>query len=263
MKIKHFIIFLPLLMMANCASEADSNLENAQFALDEGDYDRAIELATDAIAEDSSNIAAYRLLGSALFGRSGVDFLDMTEAILDLGDDAEANFLAIANALPADGSSDDLRAAIAALETAPGITDETITDEELADTAFDMAFMKAIEHYSLGVYGSTFHTDLDVTQITDEQAAQAQDNLVDFDNNFVASGVDETEDFLSEIRQTFCILEGITAAEGFTTAEYQALVGCQLDPDDFDPTTVTADVASCAALEPVDGDACYDTDTSL
>lgn len=268
MKLKNTILCVAMgLLTVHCASQGDSATEDAQFALDQGDFDSAIELATTAIADDPDNISAYRILGSAYLGRSNIDFLDVLEGILDLDEDTAENFAAIADVLPDDGDLDDLRLAIESLETAPGIDAASITDETLADTAFDLALMQTIEHYALGVYGSNFKTTFDVTGITDAQATQAQSDLVDFDNFFIGSGVASDEDFLDEIRQTFCILEPITAAEGFTTAEFQALVGCQLEPDTFDPTTVTADIANCAALDPdsqtAGVEACYGDDTAL
>lgn len=268
MKLKNTILAVAMaLLTSHCATQGDSAVEDAQFALDQGDYETAIELAIDAIAAEPDNINGYRILGSAYFGRSNVEFLDVEGGILDLDEDTAENFAAIADVLPNDGSLGDLRLAIEALEAAPGIDAASIADETLADAAFDLALMQTIEHYALGVYGSNFKTSFDVTAITDAQAAAAQADLVDFDNFFVGSGVSEDEDFLNEIRQTFCLLEPITAGEGFTTAEFQALVGCQLQPDSFDPTTVTVDIANCAALNP-DGQtagvqACYDEDTTL
>ena len=259
--------FLLLILAVGCATHGDSTVANAQFALDAGNYDEAITLATEAIAEGATDTEVYHILGSAYFGRSGLDFLDLEEAILNLTNDDTGNFRAIANALPSGGSLADLRLAIESLEAAPGITGDALGEGALADAGFDMALMKAIEHYALGIYGSSYHTSLDVTAITDAQATLAQADLISFDDNFTASGVSSTEDFIGEIRQTLCILEPISAAEGFTAAEFRALVGCQLDPDNFDPLTVTADVAGCAVLAPgsqtASVQACYDVNTTL
>ncbi|MBI2339435.1 MAG: hypothetical protein HYU99_03570 [Deltaproteobacteria bacterium] len=268
MKSKNIVLCTVLaLLTAHCANQGDSASEAAQFALDQGDYETAITLATNAITGDPDNVTAYRILGSAYLGRSNIDFLDVEEGILDLDEDTAENFSAIADVLPANGNLADLRLAIEALEAAPGITDDSLGEGVLADAAFDLALMQTIEHYALGVYGSNFKTSFDVTDITAAQATQAQGDLVDFDNFFIGSGVASDEDFLDEIRQTFCMLEPITAGEGFTTAEFQALVGCQLEPTSFDPTTVTADIATCAALDPgsqtAGVQACYDEDTNL
>lgn len=268
MKIKNTILCVSLMFLAaHCASEADSTLEEAQFELDQGNFDEAIELALDSIAEDDTNVNAYKILGSAFFGRSGLDFLDLEQGLLNLEDDDETNFTSIANVLPEDGNMEDVSSAIAALEAAPGIDATTIADEVLADTAFDLAFIQTIEHFAIGIYSSGFFGTFDVSGISDLDAALALTDLVNFDNTFVASGVDSEESFLNEIRQTFCILEPITAAEGFTTAEFQALVGCQLEPDTFDPSAITADIATCADLNPdtqtAGITACYDTDTEL
>ena len=129
--------------------------------------------------------------------------------------------------------------------------------------------MQIIQHFAVGVYGATFHTTLDASQITDNQSATAEDALIDFDNRLIASGVSATESFLDEVRQTFCILEPISAGEGFTTAEFQALVACQLSdtPAAVDTTAFTGAIANCAALNPGSQTTavqnCYSADTEL
>lgn len=254
---------------ASCASDRVDNLESARFALDSGDFEEAIDLATDALVGDPDNVEAARILSSAYFGRSGIDFLDLAQVILDLDTASGDNFRVVAGALPADGDLDDLRLAITTIEALDGVDDADIADDELADAVFDLSMMQMIEHYAIGVYQSGFHTSLDVTDVTDAGSSTALDDLIAFDSRAVGSGVASDEDFLSAVRQTFCILEPISAGEGFTTAEYQSLVGCQLSssPATFDTAALTADIANCAVLDPgsqsADVDACYDADTSL
>lgn len=256
-------------LTASCASDRIDSLESARFALDAGDFGTAIEKATDALADDPDNVEAARILSSAYFGRSGIDFLDLAEVILDLDTSSDDNFRTVGNALPSDGDLDDLRLAITTIEALDGVDDADIADEELADAVFDISMMQMVEHYAIGVYQSGFHTSLDVTDITDAGADIVVDDLIAFDSRAVGSGVASDKDFLSAVRQTFCILEPISAGEGFTTAEYQALVGCQLSdsPATFDTAALTADIANCAALDPngqgADVEACYDADTSL
>lgn len=257
------------LFSAACASSTTSHLEKAQFELDNGNYNAAISQATQALQNEPSNARAARLLASAYFGRSGMDYLDLAEAIIDLGTDDQSNFQVIANALPDTADLDDLRSAIETIESITGYDAATIADETLADAVFDLGIMQIIEHFALGVYGSDYFSTLDVTNITQTQSTTAQADLISFDNRLIASGVDSTESFLADIRQTFCILEPISAGEGFTLAEYQALVACQLsdNPDAFDTTALTADIANCGALNPDSQNAtvtaCFDTDTAL
>lgn len=258
-----------LFSMVNCASGKVSNIQSAQFALDSGDYDKAIEDATDALATDPNSVEAGRILGSAYFARSGLNFLDIASGIVDLQNSTDTNLQQIADIVPDDATMADLRSAIEALEAIPGITDATITDDTVKDAAFDLGIMEIIEHFAVGVYSSNFKTSFDVTGITDDDATNVQTDLINFDNRLISSGVESTESFIGEVRQTFCILEPISAGDGFTTAEYQAFVGCQLstDPSTFDTATLTADIPTCDTINPDSQgalvEACYDEDTSL
>lgn len=256
-------------VLSHCATDLESNIECARFALDQSDFSSAITCGTAALQAEPQNATAARLLANAYLGRSGIDYLDLAEGLTDLADSTDSNFQSIANVLPSDGDLSDLRSAITTLESLDDIDDTSFTSDDFADAAFDLAIMQMIEHFAIGVYQSDFFTTLDVTQIDDDDAASVLDDLVDFDNRMIASGVDEAESFISEVRQTFCILEPLSAGAGFTTSEYRALVGCQLsdDPDTFDTTAVDAGIANCAALLPTNQgaavEACYDTDTSL
>lgn len=264
------LLLVCVLSFYHCAADLDSEIENAKFDLDNGDFDSAITHASNALDADPGNVQAASLLAAAYFGRSNIDFLDVAEVVVDLGDSDEDSFQLIADALPADGSLDDLRLAIETLESLPGVDTSTISNEELADAVFDLGLMQIIEQYAIGVYQSGFKSDaLDVTDITSEGAADALEDLREFDGRMVATGTAVDEAFLTDVRQTFCILEPISAGEGFLLAEYQALVGCQLDdnPDTFDTATLTADIANCDAINPNSQtaavQACYNEDTTL
>lgn len=264
--ITHLSLLFVLIGILACASSKNAHLEEAQFELDKNNYNKVISEASQVLAKNPGNIAASRILASAYFGRSGLDFFDLAEIILDLQDSSEDNFKLMADAMPASADLSDLRSAITTLEALTGVDEATITNESLADAVFDLGMMQAIASYALGVYGSNFHTSLDISGIESAAAETALADLISFDNRLIASGTAADSSFIREVRQTFCILEPISAGEGFTLAEYQALVGCQLsdDPDAFDTTAFTADIANCAALNPANivGD-CLSTDTSL
>lgn len=264
-----FICGFVVMAFARCATSVQSNVESAQFALDRGEYTTAIEDATAALADDPTSVRAGRILSSAYLGRSGINFLDVLEGLVDLANSTETNFTAIAGVLPTSADLDDLRSAITTIEALPGVDDATITDEDLQDAVFDLAIMQMIEHFALGVYKSDFYTTLDVTGITLADKTIIQGDLIDFDNRLIASGVASTEDFIPEIRQTYCILEPLSAGSGFTTTEYQALVACQLSADATTVNTVAIDpgIATCATLSPDTQGAsvttCNNTDTAL
>lgn len=265
---KQIIFLLMICLLSACASSSTSKIEQARFALDSGDYNEAIEAASAVIADDSQNITAARLLASAYFGRSNIRFLDLVEAILDLNDNDEDNFKIIAQSLPEDGDVSDVRRAILVLEDLT-IIDDTDLSGEILDAVYELAMMQVVEHFAIGIYNSDYFNSLDVTLIDDDDQAYVSADLINFDNRLINAGVDSSEDFLGDVRQTFCILEPISAGEGFTTAEYQAFVGCQLsdDPDNFDTTALTADISSCDDLDPgsqgSDVQDCYDEDTTL
>lgn len=253
-------------VLLNCASTVQSNLEEAKFALDQGDYNTAISSATQALNADPQNIEAARLLASAYFARSGLDFLDLAEAIIDLDRNDTTAYQQIAAALPSTADMDDVRSAIETLQSLDGV-DETSLDNDIADAAFDLGLMESIEQFALGVYGANYFTTLDPSQISSKDLPQA--DLITFDNHLVNSGVDSSEGYVKDVRHTFCVLEPISADTGFTLAEYRAFVGCQLtpNPDTFDTTAFTTDIANCDAInpddQPADVVACYDADTTL
>lgn len=252
-----------------CASSLLGNLEEARFCLDDEDFACAIEAATAALDADNTDVEAARILASAYFGRSGMDFLEIAGGMLDLQDSADANFAAIADVLPDDADLADLRLAIETLEAITGVDGADVSDDEqLADAVFDLSIMQMVEHFAIGVFNSGFKADaFDVSGISSDDAEVVLDDLIDFDNRMIASGVESDTSFISEVRQTFCILEPLSAGDGFTVTEYRALVGCQLEEAAFDPSAVDAGIATCAVLNPdTQGaavTACYDEDTAL
>lgn len=266
---RFFLIILFAFLVSSCASSVNSNLEDARFSLDNSDFDAAITSASAVLADDPDNIEASRILASAYFGRSGLDFFDLAEVLLNLQDATDPNFSVVAGALPTDANMDDLRLAIETLEALTGVDDDPISDEALQDVVFDLAIMQAVEHFALGVYGADYFNDLNPALLVSNDASFAQDDLIDFDNRLIASGVESDNEFINQIRQTFCILEPISAGSGFTLGEFQALVGCELTDDSaaFDTTVFSADIANCAALatenQGADVQTCYEENTSL
>lgn len=254
------------LLSLQCASNVDGALEKARFALDKGHLGTAINEATVALNNDPTNAEAARILASAYFARSGLDFLDLAEGIIDL-DNSSTKLRQIAGVLPATADMSDVRRAINVLTSLTSVSSANLTNE-VADAAFDLGLMETIEQFALGVYGSNFKTTFDPSLITAEQASQVSGDLLAFDNHLINSGVQSTETYISDVRQTWCILEPLSTGTGFTTSEYQAFVGCQLtaNPDTFDTTALDANIANCTAIDPDQQSAtvraCYTTDTT-
>lgn len=276
---KPLLCLVVILGLVNCATSADSTLESAQFALDSGDYDAVIAEAANAPFTDTSNVKAARILSSAYFGRSGLDFLTLSKELLDLSADDDSYFQTIGDVLvDADNLSDsfttnaallaDLRSAIEILQAVDGI-DATIaeTDDELLNAVFDLGLMEAVEHFARGVYTSDYGNTFSLTGFTTTDSDAVQADLVNFDNHLEAGGLESDNALLTNVRKTFCILKDISATSGFTLAEYESLVGCQLKTG-FNPATETSSgIANCAVLLPslqsASVQACFDADTSL
>lgn len=264
-----YFLFL-LFLVAGCATDFDENIESARFALDQGQFDTAISKAQDALDEDSTNIEARYLLGLAYVGKSGIDLIAVAEVLLRLEETNLTNFQAVASEIPQDGDLTNLRTGINILDglNLTGIT--TISDDTRARYVFDLGLLKALEHIAIGVYASDYFGDnYDPAQITEAQYETVLDNLLTFDDDVVATGVSSNESFVRETRQTFCVLEPITAGAGFTIQEYRAFVACQLadDPSIVDTTEYTADIANCGDLDPDEQEnsvlTCYRQNTAL
>lgn len=260
---KYFKAVFLCLLFVSCASSETSSYEEAKFSLDAADYDAAITAGLEALAENPDNVLAARVVASAYLGRSGIDYLDLAEGITDLQNGTVTNLQQIGAVLPATATMADVRSAIETLEGLTGIGETTITNEDLQDAAFDLGLLMVIEQFAIGWYNS--NEGADTSGISDDNAADVQADLVSFDNRLVSAGMDSGEDFIAEVRQTFCILEPISAGSGFTTAEYQDFVACELADDSS--TVVTTTVANCNAINPDNQtagvQACYDEDTNL
>ncbi|MDO8518748.1 MAG: hypothetical protein Q7T11_01125, partial [Deltaproteobacteria bacterium] len=152
-------------------------MENAQFALDNDDFDTAIEDGEDLLADEPNNVAAARIVASAYFARSGISYFDLAKTILDLGDTDQ--FLTMAGALPDDADMGDLRSAIATLEGLSNVDDDPIEEDALGTAVFELALMQVVEYFAIGVFEADFHGTLDVTLITDEDATNAMDSMLD------------------------------------------------------------------------------------
>lgn len=271
---QHRLVFLGFLLtfgFVGCANNSTSQLEECQFALDASEFDSAIDHCNSAIEADDNNIQAYRYKGNAFFGRSNISFLDLIQEILTLNDTGDSDFLDISNVLPDNGDLDDLRSAITSIQDAPGIDKDDYGGGDLADAGFDLGLMQAIESYAIGIYKSGFKETgaIDLSLFDSDDKEKVQNDLLEFDDHLVAAGSSVSEGFITQIRQTFCILQAVDADEGFSLEAYEAYVGCQLDPDNFDPDTDVPDagVADCSVFaisnQSPDTENCYDNNTSL
>ena len=280
------------LLLSQCATTYQGNLEEARFALDNLNYEAAETAATKALNEKPGDIEASILLSNAHLGQSNIDFFDLAIEILGLDESGGANnFRTIALALPTNGDVSDLRLAVSTLQDLDGIDAATITATRLADAAYSLGVLQMVEHYARGVYALGFY-DADGEAInnatmadnledlldegTSSNAAIVQNDLLEYDNYLEAVDVDTTQDFVKEVRQTFCVLSLLDGdkSDGFNESEYLAYSACNsanvdgANFDDINAVVGTIDnIDSCDDLDPddqaADVVACYDEDTSL
>lgn len=285
-----FFVLVLALNMVQCASDVAKNLEEAKFALDEEDFASAISAANSVLADDPTNVKAARILASAYMGRGGFNMHDIAVKLLDLEDETDNNYRALAPVLPEDGELTDMQLAIQTLQGLEGMefdalpTDgETLSTDDLKDAAYDLGLMQMVYHYAIAIYHSNFKSDpdnYDVTELTGDDSsgfddlAEAQEALVQFDNYLLAAGFDPADDtgsFITEVRKTHCLMQGVSGDVGYSLATYRATVQCDLSEDSSaeTPATIDPDFIDCGLADPDNAGlpaavtACFDVDTVL
>ncbi|MRR14579.1 hypothetical protein EG833_03960, partial [archaeon] len=80
-------------------SSSEADLEDAQTALDDGDYQGAIDILEPGYDASNPDPASTRILASAYMGKAGIDLTNLVESS---GDDDRDNFDVIASSLSFD-----------------------------------------------------------------------------------------------------------------------------------------------------------------
>ncbi len=266
---KNFKVFIMTAVCAfsfACASSQSSNLESARVALDNGDYDKAVEKANEVLAEDAQNVDATRIKGSALFALGEFSFLGLAADVIDIDSDSVDAFRDMADAFPDIGDHEKINLAVNAFDA---LEFTPITDE-LKDAAYDLGLMQAIGQFAIPSYVTEYVESgvADPSLITQDDVNLVLEYLIAFDDNLETSGISSDEDYIREVRHTLCVLKDITAEDGFTLGEYRAYIGCQLDEDHtIDTTEYSADIADCAQIDPQTQSesvqSCYEENTTL
>lgn len=217
-----------------CATSANDKLESARFALDGGNWGSAITSAGEVLAGDPSDVEAALLLSSGYAGRAGIRILSVSSDIAD-ADNSDNEFDVVHDSL-VDTIADlgDLRLSITSL-TATLDPQPTDAHDLYADQQFQTGMLEAIEAFGLSSIHAQPTADgpIAVTDITSEDKDNIQNDLINADDHLIASGMEETDDLVKNIRKNYCVLKNAsTAASGFDLAVIRDLNLCQLSTED-------------------------------
>lgn len=248
---KSIYILTVATLLIGCASGTTGSFESALSALDNGDFDTAVtELESLATATVSDDLELSLLLSSAYAGRAGIDFLELAKTLLEDNNSDQA-FQAIHSAfvqtIEAGTGLDDLLNAINALDDFTG----SATGADEAERRYRLGLLQAIDAFARPTITAkpTAASTIDVSAITSK--AQVQTSFLEGDNNLTndgaAGGVSSSNQLVEVLRDSYCALKDISAADGFTVEELQDLTLCQLtaEPEDLVPADFSSSVTSC------------------
>jgi len=231
------IAVLMLVAGAGCgASTLDSSVERAKFALDNSDWNKAIQEATEALQADSGDAEAALLLSSAYAGRSGITVPDLLVHIADFTQGKDI-FDIIHDTLIADTSNvfvpEDLRTSILVFEDGLDPFPDK-SDVLYPDLMFQWGVLLLIEIYTLPSYTlqPTLNGLIDQDKLEEAVFDIIMDDLLKVDDKLIASGISEDDGMVRQVRRTFCILDDVSIVPGFNLAVLDDLVYCQLSPND-------------------------------
>lgn len=235
-----------LLFVACGVRQSDQLSEEARFALDNKDYATAITKATDLIAQNPNDFDAAMLLSSAYAGRAGVNLFNISKKLLEAGIETQA-FNAVHDILVTTiGSAGlaDLRTAVTTLSSFAG----TVTERE--KFTFQLGILETIEAFGRPSITAqpTVAGTITVTNINGTDASFVQSDLVDADNHLITSGIKSDSQLITTIRKSFCVMKNRSASSGFTTAEMQDRVRCELDENRANLLATNGDFQSPATV---------------
>ncbi len=253
--------------LAGCGASYSTNLEEAQFALDTGDYASAVTKATAALVATPNDFEATMTLSSALAGRAGVDLLTISSSLADTTLTAQI-FSTIHNSLVSvlvggGQGLNDLRAAITTLTGFGG------TVSNVHQYRFQLGLLQSVESFALPTMAAQPASGgtITATAISGTDATNTQNDFIDADNNLILGGLASTNALVTTMRKNYCALQLLSAGGGFTTAELQDLTLCQLSSSAVQNTLTavagsfqSGSVATCASF---DFTQCATTDTAL
>lgn len=246
--------------LANCANGIQDSLDEARFALDTGDYSRAVTSADTALTADPTNMEAAIVKATALAGRIGIELTKIADDLIDTAGTSGTNkdFSSLRTAFNAifNTASDfiDLRTAITTLT---GLTAPVATDPNYPDYHFLLGLLQTMEAFNLPTLtaspaGNTAD-NYDPSLVTATIRTNVQADFLGADDNLVKAGLSSSNDLIDTIRQNYCAIRSATtfddATLSFTLAQLRDLIRCQLDDNSTTPNTAFEAVASCAEFD--------------
>lgn len=254
---------------SGCASSSDTGIEEAKFALDSGDWDKAIQSASAVLADDPSNVEAALALAEAYAGRSGITVMklmttiadrtkdrDLFDAVQDVAIDRPTKRVHMGDL----GSAIDTLANQLKLEPAP-------KNSLYPDVLFETAVLRIIEAFLTPSYAAQPDNEgaIDAENITEDDRARVQDDLLQADNELEAAGVSDSDGLITNMRETWCVLKNLSAPfDGISLSVLRDLVLCQISTDDgnaltaadFESPNITScsdfDFSACSAAGPTE-----------
>ena len=264
-KINICALSLLLILTASCASSVEGDLDEAMFALDNcsttstTSCTEAITAADTLLASDPTNTEASLVKSSALATRGGIDLLDLMVELARTGvsggfDNDTQKFRVIHDVIVGSISSTaDLRSAITALT---GVTAPATTDATYKSFYFQLGILQSIEAFVLPTATAqpTSTSAVTSTSVTTASRDSVEDDFVNADDNMITGGITSGKDgfeLVEILRINYCVLKNISGAVGFTLAELQDLMSCQLC---IDVTNVSICPKSSTAMTGAAGD---------
>ena len=228
---------LATLPLAGCSTAKDAGVEQARLALDKGEWDKAIEDAGDALANDPSSVEAALMLSSAYAGRAGVQLTRIAAAIADrsrehdLFDLVQDEYHRFRSG-EIDGA--DLDLAIGALRDR--LQPQPASSNPLyRDRFFQHGLLLVVKIFLHPAILAQAAEDAAIeARVLDEETEESvEQSLLAADDAFLESGLAEDDPMVQHVRQTWCVLRAAWAdSDGFDVRALRDILRCQLSPDD-------------------------------
>ncbi len=225
---------LMLVFIGSCGSAVDHNLEAARFALDKGNWDAAIQAGTAALADEPGNVEAALLISSAYAGKGKFKLLTLASIVSDVAKRKDLFASMYDGLAPISADPAFLHSAIFALVN--GLNPQPdISNIYYLDQQFQRGLLFLIE--SLALSPLTAKPDpngpIDTSRITAPIKDIVQDDLKEFDQALIDSGLSPDDPIVVNGRYTYCVLRVKSGmADGFDIDILRDMNKCQLSPND-------------------------------
>jgi hypothetical protein len=208
-----------VLVIAACSS-TNNDIESAQFNLDHGEYEAAIAILDDVVANDSTNYKATSLLASALFGRGFLgesgSYLGVFANFLEGQEQGKSNLASIETITPAaatSGKADIYRA----MDLLEGIPAASLTKDNYLQLGFtQLATISIVGVVTIGALETEDPCALNFSAVDSADNSRFTHSLASINGNFIGAGIEDfaTTDLGQQITQ---MQSDLNAAADLTT----------------------------------------------